>query len=105
MSKAVEIRIGTSGWSYGHWKGNFHPENIPGSKMLDFYINRLNSLEINSSFHHLPSKGAFENWRASSPDDFIFAVTVQFTVALSFSVHRSLFTDHCFTVFFLITDH
>lgn len=69
-----DIRIGTSGWSYGHWKGPFYPSDIPDSRMLDFYVKQLNSVEINCSFYRLPLKKTFEKWRASSPDNFIFAV-------------------------------
>lgn len=48
--------------------------DIPGAKMLRFYSQHLNTVEINSSFYHLPLKKTFENWRASSPDDFIISV-------------------------------
>jgi uncharacterized protein YecE (DUF72 family) len=31
---AAEIRIGTSGWHYKHWKGPFYQPDLPASKML-----------------------------------------------------------------------
>lgn len=74
MHRTGKIRIGTSGWSYRHWKGPFYPEDIPNAKMLPFYFQQLDTVEINSSFYHLPLRKTFENWRASSPDVFIFAV-------------------------------
>jgi uncharacterized protein YecE (DUF72 family) len=74
MERKGKIRIGTSGWSYTHWKGPFYPADIPDAKMLKFYFQHLNTVEINSSFYHLPLKKTFENWRAFSPADFIFAV-------------------------------
>lgn len=74
MKQKGNIRIGTSGWSYSHWKGPFYPEDLSNVKMLPFYFQRLNTVEINSSFYHLPLQKTFERWRTSSPDDFIFAV-------------------------------
>jgi uncharacterized protein YecE (DUF72 family) len=88
MQRKGKIRIGTSGWSYRHWKGPFYPENIPNSKMLPFYFQKLSTVEINSSFYHLPLKKTFENWRACSPDDFVFAVK-----ASRFITHVKKLTD------------
>ena len=83
-----KIRIGTSGWSYPHWKGPFYPEDISSAKMLPFYMQRLNTVEINSSFYRLPLRKTFEHWRASSPDDFVFAVK-----ASRFITHVKKLTD------------
>lgn len=66
--------IGTSGWHYKHWKGPFYPEKLPGSKMLEFYFQRFDTVEINNSFYRLPSPNALEAWRKSTPKDFCFAV-------------------------------
>lgn len=66
--------IGTSGWSYKHWKGSFYPEDVPDKGMLSYYQRFFRTVEINSSFYHLPLASTFEKWRKSSPDDFIFAV-------------------------------
>lgn len=52
MNRA-EVRIGTSGWHYKHWLGNFYPERLPSSKMLEFYYQRFDTVEINNSFYKL----------------------------------------------------
>jgi len=49
-----EIRIGTSGWSYNHWRDIFYPENLNQGKWLEFYVKTFNTVETNSSFYHLP---------------------------------------------------
>ncbi len=72
--KAGIVQIGTSGWSYKHWKGPFYPEDIPDRKMLPFYFQHFRTVEINSSFYRLPLLKTFENWRNSSPRDFVFSV-------------------------------
>jgi uncharacterized protein YecE (DUF72 family) len=69
----ADIRIGTSGWHYKHWAGRFYPETFPASKMLEWYQQRFDTVEINNSFYHLPSEAALELWRCSTPADFLFA--------------------------------
>ncbi|MBV8206800.1 MAG: DUF72 domain-containing protein [Acidobacteria bacterium] len=68
-----ELRIGTSGWHYRHWKGPFYPANLPASKMLDFYLRHFDAVEINNSFYRLPLPGALEAWRQATPAGFRFA--------------------------------
>lgn len=69
-----KIYIGTSGWSYPHWKGTFYPVHIKDSDELSFYAQKLLSVEINNSFYHLPSAKIFRDWRSSTSKNFIFAV-------------------------------
>lgn len=73
MRKGAEIRIGTSGWHYKHWVGNFYPAGMPGPKMLDYYCERFDTVELNNSFYQLPKQGALETWRESTPKGFCFA--------------------------------
>ncbi len=69
-----EVRIGTSGWHYRHWKGNFYHARLPASRMLNAYLEHFDTVELNNSFYKLPSADTFENWRISTPQGFIFAV-------------------------------
>lgn len=71
--KQGRIYIGTSGWSYDHWKGPFYPADLPASHMLDFYARHFHSVEINSSFYRLPEKLTLRHWYENTPDDFLFA--------------------------------
>lgn len=72
--KRGPIRIGTSGWSYSHWRGRVYPEGMPGDERLAFYASELNTVEIDSTFYRLPSKAAVEGWRRAVPSGFVFAV-------------------------------
>lgn len=74
MRTTRRIHIGTSGWSYGHWRGPFYAEGLAADQWLAYYALHLRTVEINSSFYRLPSSRALANWRDSVPDDFIFAV-------------------------------
>ncbi len=69
-----KIFIGTSGFSYDNWKGEFYPENLSKKDWLTYYAHKFNSLEINSSFYHLPRKKTFSNWARKTPEDFVFSI-------------------------------
>jgi len=68
------IHIGTSGWHYKHWVGNFYPPRTSGAKMLAHYIQHFDTVELNNSFYHLPKRPPLEAWRDSTPRNFCFAV-------------------------------
>ena len=53
-----DIRIGTSGFHYKHWKGPFYPEKTPATKLLDFYVRHFETVELNNSFYRLPPASA-----------------------------------------------
>jgi uncharacterized protein YecE (DUF72 family) len=65
--------IGTSGWHYKHWVGTFYPPKTPASKMLAYYYERFDTVELNNTFYRLPKLGALETWRESTPANFHFA--------------------------------
>lgn len=68
------FRVGTSGWSYDHWRVLFYPEKCPAKDRLKFYAGHFDTVEINSSFYHLPTEKAFQNWRQAVSREFTFAV-------------------------------
>ncbi|HEU0166993.1 MAG TPA: DUF72 domain-containing protein [Chloroflexota bacterium] len=70
----ARLYAGTSGWSYAPWKGKFYPADTKPENMLAEYAKRLNGVEINSTFRHMPAIGAFAKWKAAVPDGFRFAV-------------------------------
>jgi uncharacterized protein YecE (DUF72 family) len=66
--------IGTSGFQYSEWKGNFYPEDLPTAKMLSFYAEQFATTEINYTFHRIPAQKTIENWKAQTPERFRFAL-------------------------------
>ncbi len=47
----MNLRVGTSGFSYKEWKGPFYPEKLPDREMLQFYGTHLTAVEINNTFY------------------------------------------------------
>lgn len=70
----MKIRVGTSGYSYKEWKGAFYPEDLPVAKMLGFYGERFDTVESNYTFRGMPPASVLENWAATVPDGFRFAL-------------------------------
>lgn len=68
------VRVGTSGWSYEHWRGPFYPKDLPQPKWLDFYCTQFDTVELNNPFYRLPKKETFEKWRRTAPEKFVYAV-------------------------------
>lgn len=66
--------VGTSGFQYAEWKGNFYPEDLPAAKMLPYYAERLSTTEINYTFHRIPSVKTIENWNKLTPSTFRFGL-------------------------------
>jgi uncharacterized protein YecE (DUF72 family) len=62
--------IGTSGYNYLEWRGNFYPSNLPAAKMLPFYAARFPTVEINYTFYRLPTDATLRGWAAATPERF-----------------------------------
>jgi uncharacterized protein YecE (DUF72 family) len=65
--------VGVSGFSYASWKGAFYPETTKSDRMLEAYAAKLNSVEINSSFYHMPIQTTSRKWAATTPETFRFS--------------------------------
>ena len=70
----MSLFVGTSGYSYKEWKGNFYPEKLLAKEMLPYYASRLPAVEINNTFYRLPQKSVLENWKEQVPASFRFSV-------------------------------
>jgi uncharacterized protein YecE (DUF72 family) len=66
--------IGTSGYNYPEWRGSFYPEKFPANKMLAFYAERFNTVEVNYTFYRMPTPALLEGWARGTPDDFTFTL-------------------------------
>lgn len=68
------VYIGTSGWSYPHWKGRFYPNSLRSGDWLEYYAGRFRTVEVNYSFYRIPSATTLNRWSAVAPSRFRFAL-------------------------------
>ena len=70
----TKILAGASGYSFKEWQGSFYPEKIKPDAMLEWYAQRLPTVEINNTFYQMPKTAVLEKWSQATPTDFRFAI-------------------------------
>jgi uncharacterized protein YecE (DUF72 family) len=70
----AQLRVGTSGWQYDHWKGIFYPEDLRKSGWFGHYAGHFDTVEVNNTFYHLPKAQTFDAWREQAPKGFRYAL-------------------------------
>jgi len=68
------LYIGTSGWSYDDWIGDFYPEDLEKRDMLPYYVQHFNTVEINSTYYRMPFRNMVIGWNNKASEGFKFAV-------------------------------
>jgi uncharacterized protein YecE (DUF72 family) len=70
------LYAGSSGFSYPSWRGGFYPPDARPEDFLRLYAERLDTVELNTTFYRVPAEAQFERWAAQAPPGFRFAVTM-----------------------------
>jgi len=70
----VNVRVGTSGYNFPEWKGTFYPAKFPESQMLEYYAQRLATVEVNYTFYRMPNAKTVTGWDAATPAGFTFVL-------------------------------
>lgn len=71
---AARLYVGTSGFSYPEWRGNFYPKDLPGDEMLKHYSRAFPTVELNNTFYRFPKAEHVEQWRKNTPRGFRFSI-------------------------------
>lgn len=72
--RAGRVLVGTSGWRYRSWRGDFYPRGLVQRAELEYIGEHFSTVELNGSFYSLQRPASYLRWRESVPDDFVFAV-------------------------------
>jgi len=68
------LHVGTMGWSYSFWKGNFYPEKLASKEFLAFYARQFDTVEVDSTFYRIPRKQSVIDWKEQTPSGFLFSL-------------------------------
>jgi uncharacterized protein YecE (DUF72 family) len=68
------VHIGTSGFSYADWKGEFYPEGTKPADRLAYFVTQFKTVEINMTFYRPVSEKILLNWKSVVPKDFAFTM-------------------------------
>lgn len=69
-----KIYIGTSGYQYKHWKGDFYPEDMPVKDWFEYYSRQFDTVEINNTFYKMADASTFDEWKEAAPKGFCYAI-------------------------------
>src|SRR5215471_3647155 len=70
----MKVCVGTSGWLYPSWRGDFYPRGLRQRDELAYLAARLPTVEVNGTFYSLTRPEACRAWRAAVPASFTFAI-------------------------------
>jgi len=70
----VVVQVGTSGWSYDHWKGVLYEPGVSAGARLQRYAEEFDTVELNASFYRWPADVRFIQWRDRLPTGFTMSV-------------------------------
>jgi uncharacterized protein YecE (DUF72 family) len=84
----MSFHVGTSGWSYEHWKGVFYPDNLTKSRWFEFYANRFNCVEVNATFYRMFKDGTYQKWRQQAPEGFRYVLKVPQLISHRHRLHQ-----------------
>ena len=70
----LKLHVGTMGWSYSFWKGNFYPETLASKEFLAYYATRFSTVEVDSTFYRIPRVQSVLDWKEQTPQGFLFSL-------------------------------
>lgn len=76
----MENFIGTSGYYYPGWVSEFYPEGMSSKDFLEYYGQFFNTVEINSTFYHMPRATTIKNLKKKLKEDFVVSVKLNRTI-------------------------
>lgn len=65
-------KVGTVGFGYDEWVGNFYPPGLKSAEYLPFYSRYFDSAEIDATFYGMPAAETVERWAGVTPPTFVF---------------------------------
>ena len=89
----AQLYAGTSGFAYTTWKPDFYPKEVSSKNFLKHYATRLNSVEINYTYHRLPSASTLAGWLEQTPEGFVFALKAHMRITHILRLQKSEFTE------------
>lgn len=79
--KSDRLWLGTCAWSFDDWRNVFYPHDLPRNRWLEFYSGHFRAVEMDSSFHHVPSARTVNHWEELVGSGFRFCPKVPKTLS------------------------
>ncbi len=89
------LYLGTSGFSYTDWVGNFYPAGMPKREWLSYYAREFNACEINSTYYALPKPSSLQAMAEKTGKDFLFSIKANQKMTHQREDNSSIFKAFC----------
>ncbi len=89
------IYLGTSGFSYNDWVGNFYPVGMPKQEWLVYYAREFNTCEINSTYYALPKPSSLKAMAEKTDESFLFSIKANQEMTHRRENNASVFKAFC----------
>jgi len=89
------VYLGTSGFSYNDWVGNFYPLGMPKREWLTYYAREFNACEINSTFYTLPKPSSLQAMAGKTGEGFLFSVKANQRMTHQREDNKEVFQAFC----------
>lgn len=70
----LKVFVGGPVWADPKWKGSLYPPNTTSGEFLKVYGEKLNTVEVNSTYYNRIAESTIKSWCAKVPKDFKFFV-------------------------------
>lgn len=77
----MRLWLGTAGYAYPAWVGEFYPRGLAQNDMLGYYAEQFPAVEINNSFYRPPTVEQCAKMIRRTPDGFGFTLKVPKSVS------------------------
>ncbi len=74
IKRDVKFYIGTSGWTYDHWKNIFYPGDLPKTKWFLHYCKYFRTVEINATFYRWFKDQTYIKWEKQVNESFRYVL-------------------------------
>jgi uncharacterized protein YecE (DUF72 family) len=89
VTRTGRIEVATGGWSVAGW----YEPGLPAGERLAALAERLDAVEVDSSFYALPAARTVARWAEQTPERFAFAVKLHRALSRHAAPLKSLPTD------------
>ncbi|MCY2928103.1 MAG: DUF72 domain-containing protein [Planctomycetota bacterium] len=74
MSDRIQYIVGTSGYSFPDWVGEFYPDGTRPEGMLEEYAKHFEAVEVNFTYYRMPTARTMDSLARRTPAGFAFWV-------------------------------
>jgi uncharacterized protein YecE (DUF72 family) len=87
----MSIYIGTCGFSYSAWDGLFYPPGTRPGDRLNYYADRFQAVELDSTFYNIPAADQLERMAKKTRKEFRFAAKLHRSITHEFDLSAAEF--------------